>query len=91
MTREQFLAIVNRHEEDHKFDPIYGHDHPRPLTWHKDAVGDRGALLEFIAELMQPQIKPLGKSWIASALEQLDPPLRTPRLPPLRARKAKKQ
>lgn len=94
MTREQLLAIAKRHEEDHKFDPIYGHDHPRPLTWHKDAVGDRGVLLEYVAELMQGTSPFIliteGSSLGKTALIDLRPPLQTPRLPRLHARKVKK-
>ena len=88
MTREQLIAIARRHEEDHRFDPVHSHQHPRPLTWHKDAVGDRAALLEFIAELMGTKdMVPRGSSMIESALASLRPPLKVPRLPRLHARK----
>ncbi len=79
MTRDQLLAIAQRHTEDHKYAL---HEHPRADTIAGDAVGDRGALLELLADLASGS----GASLSAlNALQSLRPSLKTPGLPHLLA------
>lgn len=86
MTKEQLLAIAQRHAEDHRF---HSHEHPRRDSWAADAVGDRGALLEFVVELMP---KTHGTSWLDAAKLKTPglPALQSPGLPALQSRTEKK-
>jgi hypothetical protein len=80
MTREQLLEIAKRHAEDHNFTP---RNHPRP-AWPQDAVGDRGALLELVADLVTTTHGAADHP-LKDTLKQLRPALQKPELPALQA------